>query len=332
MRTPTQVRTYVVVSIGETLLEARHRAGLTVSDISKETRIRDALIRGIERDDFSGCGGDFYARGHIRAIANAIGTDPRPLIEEYDSTKRAKDLAADAVFAPSAPIKLREGRGVNWTAVLSLVLLAVLGFASYLYVSGSGHSAEPGRHSSAHRPDHGGAANRSTRSTDTGPQAGAAARTRVLLPVSATAFGPTGPGSGDDPGGAGLAIDHSASTAWQTDWYATANFGGLERGTGLLVDLGQPATITAAYVTLGRFGGADLELRAGSTPALADLPTVAAATNAGGTVRLALATPVLARYVLIWFTRLPLDSTGTFQASVYNVRIIGAGTAGAPAS
>jgi len=46
------------------------------------TRIRETIIRGIE-------GGDFYARGHIRAIAKAVGTDAEPLIGEYDTLHRA---------------------------------------------------------------------------------------------------------------------------------------------------------------------------------------------------------------------------------------------------
>ena len=70
------------MSIGESLAEARRRAGLTVAQVSQETRIREAIIRGIEQDDFSQCGGDFYTRGHIRSIAGVVGTDPVPLISE----------------------------------------------------------------------------------------------------------------------------------------------------------------------------------------------------------------------------------------------------------
>jgi hypothetical protein len=36
-------------------------------------------------------------------------------------------------------------------------------------------------------------------------------------------------------------------------------------------------------------------------------------------VRLRLATPAHGRYVLVWFTRLPQDQAGTFQAGVYHV-------------
>jgi cytoskeletal protein RodZ len=67
------------VSIGEDLAEARRRAGLTVTQVSQQTRIRETIIRAIERDDYSACGGDFYARGHIRAIAWAAGADPEPI-------------------------------------------------------------------------------------------------------------------------------------------------------------------------------------------------------------------------------------------------------------
>jgi cytoskeletal protein RodZ len=56
------------VSIGEALAEARREVGLTVAQVSQRTRIRQTIIRGIEGDDYSVCGGDFYARGHIRSI------------------------------------------------------------------------------------------------------------------------------------------------------------------------------------------------------------------------------------------------------------------------
>ncbi|MGH3157168.1 MAG: helix-turn-helix domain-containing protein, partial [Streptosporangiaceae bacterium] len=76
------------MSIGETLAEARRQAGLSVDQLSRQTRIRGTIIRGIEQDDYSACGGDFYTRGHIRAMARAIGADPAPLIREYDETAR----------------------------------------------------------------------------------------------------------------------------------------------------------------------------------------------------------------------------------------------------
>jgi len=142
-----------------------------------------------------------------------------------------------------------------------------------------------------------------------------------LVPVSASAFGPRGASDGDNPQLARFSIHGGAQAAWHTDWYTTARFGNLKPGTGLLLDMGRPVTITGAQVTLGGIPGADLELRVGAAPALADLLPVADATNAYGVVRLNLARPTRGRYVLIWFTKLPADSSGTFQATISNVTL-----------
>src|SRR5262249_19312017 len=70
-------------------------------------RIRGTIIKKIEEDDYSECGGDFYARGHIRAIAKLVGADPEPLIQEYDTRYRAPGaigtVSLDELLATSAP-------------------------------------------------------------------------------------------------------------------------------------------------------------------------------------------------------------------------------------
>jgi cytoskeletal protein RodZ len=132
------------VSIGEDLADARRRAGLTVYQVSQQTRIRESIIRDIEQGDFTACGGDFYARGHIRSIAGAVGTDPVPLISEYDADHGpVGPLRAADVFEPSKPIKIRERRSPSMTMIVVLVLLAIIGYASYRLVSShkSGHPA-----------------------------------------------------------------------------------------------------------------------------------------------------------------------------------------------
>jgi cytoskeletal protein RodZ len=74
------------MSIGERLGRARQDARLSITQVSEQTRIRETVICGIEHDDFSPCGGDFYARGHIRSVARVVGVDAAPLIQEYDAT------------------------------------------------------------------------------------------------------------------------------------------------------------------------------------------------------------------------------------------------------
>jgi transcriptional regulator with XRE-family HTH domain len=130
------------VSIGETLADARHQAGLSVTQVSQQTRIRESIIRDIEQGDFATCGGDFYARGHIRSIAGAVGADPAPLISEYDSAHGpVNSMRAADVFGPTKPIKIRERRSPSLGLIVALVLLAIIGFGAYRLVSSHGHSS-----------------------------------------------------------------------------------------------------------------------------------------------------------------------------------------------
>ncbi len=127
------------MSIGETLADARRRAGLTVTQVSQQTRIRESIIRDIEQNEFSACGGDFYARGHIRSIASVVGTDPVPLITAYDAEHGPPGaIRAADVFEPSTPIKIRERRSPSLSMIVAVVLLAIIGFGAYRLVSHHG--------------------------------------------------------------------------------------------------------------------------------------------------------------------------------------------------
>jgi len=124
------------VSVGDALAQARSQAGLSIAQVSQLTRIRETIIRGIERGDFSACGGDFYARGHIRSIARVVGLDPEELVREYDAVHGAPHaITAADVFEPSTPIKLKERRRANWSVVLIVVLALVLGYGVFRLVS-----------------------------------------------------------------------------------------------------------------------------------------------------------------------------------------------------
>jgi cytoskeletal protein RodZ len=123
------------VSVGDALAQARSQAGLTIAQVSQQTCIRETIIRGIERGDFSACGGDFYARGHIRSIARVVGLDPEELVREYDAVHGAPHaITAADVFEPSTPIRLRERHSANWSVVLVIGLALVLGYGVFRLV------------------------------------------------------------------------------------------------------------------------------------------------------------------------------------------------------
>lgn len=123
-------------SIGRALQQARIAAGLTVDDVSTATRVRLPIVHAIEADDFAPCGGDVYARGHIRTLARAVRIDPAPLLEQYDA-----DHGGRPAPTPAAPLfeaeRIRpERRGPNWTAAMVAAIVVVIGFVGFTLVKG----------------------------------------------------------------------------------------------------------------------------------------------------------------------------------------------------
>lgn len=124
-------------SIGRVLQQARVAAGQTVDEVSSSTRVRIPIVHAIEQDDFSRCGGDVYARGHIRTLARAVGLDPAPLIAQYDEAHGGRPPAP----TPAAPLfeaeRIRsEPRRPNWTAAMVAAIVAVIGFVGFTAFSG----------------------------------------------------------------------------------------------------------------------------------------------------------------------------------------------------
>lgn len=123
-------------SVGRVLQQARIAAGLTVDDVSSVTRVRIAIVHAIEADDFTPCGGDVYARGHIRTLARAVHIDPAPLLARYDD-----DHGGRPAPTPAAPLfeaeRIRpERRGPNWTAAMVAAIVAVVGFVGFTAFKG----------------------------------------------------------------------------------------------------------------------------------------------------------------------------------------------------
>jgi len=155
--------------------------------------------------------------------------------------------------------------------------------------------------------------------------AAAASKVAALTAISATAIGPAA-ASGDHPQIAPLILDGNSASAWVTHWYASAYFGNLKQGTGLVLDMGRMVTIRRVQLALGGspgLGGADIQLRVGDSPGQWNLAPAAVVTDVGGWVAPELRTPVTGRYVQIWFTKLPRDSWGTYQEHVYGVTVHG---------
>lgn len=123
---------------------ALEASGLTVAQVSAETRIRGALVQDLLEGRTASSGGDVYVRGHLRAIAHATRTDPSALIGAFEratgatlapvQTQETVSLHGQTAGSLALPLAERpERRGPRWGLALAGAGLALVG----LVVTGS---------------------------------------------------------------------------------------------------------------------------------------------------------------------------------------------------
>lgn len=120
--------------IGPELAAARTRVGLSVDQLAERTRIRPHVIESIEVDDFAPCGGDFYARGHIRTLARVLGKDPEPMLAHFENRYADAPISPRKVFEAELATGLsgsmrRTVGGPNWALLIGVVLTLVLAWS-----------------------------------------------------------------------------------------------------------------------------------------------------------------------------------------------------------
>ncbi len=116
--------------IGPLIAAARNRARLSIDVLSERTRIRPHVLECIEVDDFEACGGDFYARGHLRTLARIFGLDPQQLLDLYDDHYAKAEVEARQVFEAELATGIGGGvraarTGPRWSLLVACVLALV---------------------------------------------------------------------------------------------------------------------------------------------------------------------------------------------------------------
>ena len=124
--------------IGPVLAAARERRGWSLEEVATRTRIRSTLLARMEVDDFSGCGGAVYAKGHIRGYALAVGLDPEPLVAAFDATHdtRPPTMAAGTLLTTPVSRDTRSGSNPRWMPATVGAIAVVLLLAAVAFVVG----------------------------------------------------------------------------------------------------------------------------------------------------------------------------------------------------
>jgi cytoskeletal protein RodZ len=118
------------MTLGQVIRDARIAARLSIEELSESTSVRIGLLTEMENNNFVHCGGDTYARGHLRNIANKVGVDPNVFIKLYNEEHSLENRAIGDLLVEnnvmSVPV---EKKSISWKvpAAISLSVLFLFG-------------------------------------------------------------------------------------------------------------------------------------------------------------------------------------------------------------
>jgi cytoskeletal protein RodZ len=118
------------MTLGQVIRDARIAARLSIEELSESTSVRIGLLTEMENNNFVHCGGDTYARGHLRNIANKVGVDPNFFIKLYNEEHSLENRAIGDLLVEnnvmSVPV---EKKSISWKvpAAISLSVLFLFG-------------------------------------------------------------------------------------------------------------------------------------------------------------------------------------------------------------
>lgn len=121
-------------SFGEQLRLAREARGVTLREISEQTRISTRYLEAIETNDYRRLPGGIFNKSFIKAYAKYIGFDEREALEGYIRTANEQGGSPDDVSStPYTPQVYTDGsvRSPIVTLVLTVMILGILSLGVY---------------------------------------------------------------------------------------------------------------------------------------------------------------------------------------------------------
>ena len=118
------------MSLGALITKSRTDARLSIEDLAKVTNIPVTLLRDMENDNFKKCGGETYARGHLRNIAAKVGVDERNFLDlfEVEVTAPAKPIR-DLLNENNVTMPYQEPKRISWKVLAAGSAAALVLFA-----------------------------------------------------------------------------------------------------------------------------------------------------------------------------------------------------------
>lgn len=117
------------MTVGSLIAKARKDAGCSIDELAEATNLRATLLREIEKDDFSHCGGNTYARGHVHNIGKKLKADEKELVRIFDEEQGAEKRTIRDLLVENSVMRSPDQKRKISRKVLLLIAVASLAIA-----------------------------------------------------------------------------------------------------------------------------------------------------------------------------------------------------------
>jgi hypothetical protein len=308
LRRPRQVRAGIPASLDEIACRSLDLGGRDSQPFTSPRELADALAAAIPPVPIPPA---VRSRRDEDRFAAAQRREQRPWLNEADDW-RLEPVTQGVRGGGSR----RSAARIGAVVMVAVIVVAGLSAAALHFLR-----SNPGTHLG------GGGTNSSS------PSSSPSARAVTLTPVAAYGFDALrtpAEDPGDENTNQAMNLINHTGHGWQTQWYTTAEFGGLKSGSGLILDMGSKVSVTSVTITFGNVPGANVDLKVGNSDQRSaaneeSMATVASMTDVYGQRTFTIARPVAGRYFVVWFTKLPPmpQAQGKFMDEVLSIMIRG---------
>ena len=130
-----------MTNFGATFKKARESKGISINQISAETRISTRFLLAIESEEFHILPGGIFNRGFIRAYAEKVGLDPDQALADYERLTTIREISETPTTVTASPQKM--DKRLYPLAIGGLILLIAIVYLGMRESSNTTQIASP---------------------------------------------------------------------------------------------------------------------------------------------------------------------------------------------
>jgi len=125
-----------MTGLGEYLKKERERKKISIEEIAKATHINPKLLEAMERNDFSGIPGIFYARNFLKTYLDAIGADQNVFFQEHgNEIDRLMDEKKNIPEMYYSKLRYSSFKKRNLFLIVAMAVLLIIAIFCFFYRS-----------------------------------------------------------------------------------------------------------------------------------------------------------------------------------------------------